>query len=161
MNQVVGHHEGERGRDSRVRQKADEDGDQDAPGDGTTRVQGFLLCNIDEGAGSGKHTGVKPQNPSLSCTMKISLTFYPPLCPRGSPICPQTPEGTHNDRVTFSDNGIKTNKCIETYRCSTENSTKAKWHKSSRAQRTQAMVREGTRKNMGEVCSAVSKGILS
>ena len=81
--------------------------------------------------------------------------------PKGSLICGQTSNGKHSDYITFSDNGIKTNKCIETYRCSTENSTKAKWHKSSRAQRTQAMVREGTRKNMGEVCSAVSKGILS
>ena len=41
-----------------------------------------------------------------------------------------------------------------------ENPFKAKRHKPSRTQRAQAVVREGTRMNMGEVSSAFSTGLL-
>ena len=80
--------------------------------------------------------------------------------PKGSLICPQTSNGKHSDYITFSDNGIKTNKCVETQSCSLENPIKAKRYKPSGTQRPQPMVREGMRKNMGEVSSAISTGLF-
>ena len=58
MNLVVGHHEGERRGDSRVCQKADEDGDHQAQGDGTLRISGFSPCRWVEVLGQ-ENTGVK------------------------------------------------------------------------------------------------------
>ena len=62
--------------------------------------------------------------------------------PKGSLICPQTPDEKHSDYITFSDNGIKINKCVETQSCSLENPIKAKRCKPFGTQRAQPMVRE-------------------
>ena len=79
---------------------------------------------------------------------------------QGQPVCSQTPDGTHSDHVTFSGKAINTQKIVETCSCSLENPFKAKRCKPSRTQRAQAMVREGKRKNVGEVCSAISTELL-
>ena len=86
--------------------------------------------------------------------------LLPTPMPKGSLICGQTPDEKHSDYITFSDNGIKTNKHVETHSCSLENSIKAKRCKPYRTQRTQSMVREGMRKNMGEVSSAIFTGLF-
>ena len=57
MNLVVGHHEGECHRDTRVRQKADEDGDHHAQGDGTLRISSFSPCRMGGSNGSGNTLG--------------------------------------------------------------------------------------------------------
>ena len=88
-----------------------------------------------------------------------SLTFYKPL-PKGSPTSAHTPDGTHNDHVTCSDHAMNTKIGGEKYSCSLDNPFKAKGHKPSRTQRAHPMVREGKRKNMGEVYSALSTGLL-
>ena len=62
--------------------------------------------------------------------------------PKGSLICGQTSNGKHSDYITFSDNGIKTNKHVETQSCSLENPIKAKRCKPFGTQRAQPMVRE-------------------
>ena len=62
--------------------------------------------------------------------------------PKGSLICPQTPDEKHSDYITFSENGIKTNKHVETQSCSLENPIKAKRCKPFGTQRAQPMVRE-------------------
>ena len=80
--------------------------------------------------------------------------------PEDGPTCAQTPDGKHNDHVTCSGNGIKPNKPEETRCCSLENPIKTKRCKPSRTWRAQAMMREGMRKNMGGVCSAISTGFL-
>ena len=49
-------------------QKADEDGEHDAQGDGPLRIQGFFACRLGGSIGSGIHTGVKAQNPLSSVT---------------------------------------------------------------------------------------------
>ena len=79
---------------------------------------------------------------------------------QGGPTCAQTPDGKHNDHVTCSGNGIKPNKPEEACCCSLENPIKTKWCKPSRTWRAQAMMREGMRKNMGEVSSSTPTGLL-
>ena len=102
---------------------------------------------------------MKAQNPLPSCTSKGSLTFFQPLHPRTA-LPAQTLDRTHSDHITCSGNDIKANKGVETCRCSMKNPFKAKGHKPSRTQRAQAMVREGTRKKVGEVSSVTSSGLL-
>lgn len=81
---------------------------------------------------------------------------YPPTnpLPKGSPNVPKPLMG-QNDHVTSSGDAIKTNKCIETCRCSMENPLKAKRHKASRAQRAQAVVRRNKEGHRG-LCLAIS-----
>ena len=112
---------------------------------------------------------VKPSNhlilccPLLLCPQSFSASgsnLLPTPVPRGSPISANIPDGTHNDHVTCSDDAMNSKIGGEKYSCSLENPFKAKGHKPSRTQRAQAMLREGKRKNMGEVCSATSTGLL-
>ena len=97
---------------------------------------------------------MKAQN----CLKQANL--LPTSVPKGSPNSVQTPDGTLSDHVTSSGNGSKTNKCIETRSCSLDNPLKVKRHKPSSTWRAQAVVREGARKIMGEVGSAITSGLF-
>ena len=55
LNLVVGNHEGESRRDTKIRQKADEDRAHDADGDGAMRIWGFFPYRVGEHLSLGKH----------------------------------------------------------------------------------------------------------
>ena len=55
LNLVVGHHERESRRDTKIRQKADEDRAHDADGDGAMRIWGFFPCRVGKHLGLGKN----------------------------------------------------------------------------------------------------------
>ena len=120
---------------------------------------GLLSLQVGGSTGSGKHwseSKKEKKNPLSSCIFQSRLTIYNP-CPNGQlKLCPNPLW----DHVTFHDNAIKTNKWVEAQSCSLENPIKAKGCKPFITERAQAMVREGMRKNMGGVCSAISTGFL-
>ena len=88
MNLVVGHHEGEWGWDTKICQKADEEWDHDAQGDGPLGISGFFPCRIGGSTGSGNTPGWKHKFP-----FPVEPPKKPPT-PKRSPVRAHTLDGT-------------------------------------------------------------------
>ena len=85
LNLVVGHHEGESRRDTKIRQKADEDRGHDADGDGAVRIWGFFPCRVGEHLGLGKHRWLSTKSTLLLNFKALKNLLSTPMS-KGSPI---------------------------------------------------------------------------